>query len=87
MISFWNLTYIVITHQNNYFKEDMEMIVLKDEATKSTERPINVTINTEGRFKDEENGWPYRNLEREKAYRIASEVVYRPLECVKKIRW
>lgn len=62
------------------------MIVLKDEATKSTE-PI-ISINTEDRFKDmENNGWPYRNLKHEKAYRIASEVVYRPLECLKKIIW
>ena len=67
----------------------MAVIVIKDKKTKNTKGlNVSISVNTKGMFKDmETEKHPYRNIEKEKEYRIDPDASYRPLEYVKKMGW
>lgn len=64
------------------------MIVLKDKTKRANTslRPVKVLVSTKGMFRDPKER-SYRNREDEKAYRIAPDASYRPLDCVKRMGW
>ena len=64
------------------------MNVLKGMAAKALEapKPVKVKIDTRGMFNDPKER-SYRDLDEEKAYRISPKMVYKPMECIKKITW
>ena len=64
------------------------MIVLKDKVCRTVEmpKPVKVTISTKGMF-DDPKVRSYRNFDEETAYTIATEVVYRRVKSIERIKW
>ena len=59
-----------------------------DKIKRSVEipKPIKVTISTKGMF-DDPKVRSYRDFDEETAYGIATEVVYKPITSIQKIKW
>ena len=64
------------------------MIILKDKVQRTVEipKPVKVTVSTKGMF-DDPKVRSYREFDEETAYTIATEVVYRRVESIEKIKW
>ena len=64
------------------------MIILKDKVQRTVEvpKPIKVTVSTKGMF-DDPKVRSYRNFDEETTYGIATEVIYRRVESIERIKW